>query len=72
MIGEVTRTYLERRARQERESADRAADPCSYRSHTELAREYERRLLALAAASAGNAEPRGIAAESPVPVGASE
>lgn len=39
--------YLERRARQERDLAENAADPCAYRTHVELARQYERRLTML-------------------------
>lgn len=39
--------YLRRRLDEEREKAEKAADPAGYRAHTEFAREYERRLLAL-------------------------
>jgi hypothetical protein len=35
--------YFERRAREEREKAENAADPRSYKLHLELAREYETR-----------------------------
>jgi len=42
--------YLSRRVEEEREMAERAGDPASYRVHTDFAREYERKLLALIAA----------------------
>lgn len=49
MTFESDRAFLERRAQQERELAEKAADPCAYRTHTELARQYERRLVKLLA-----------------------
>lgn len=42
--------YLSRRIEEEREKAEHAHDPASYRIHTEFAREYERRLQNLIAA----------------------
>lgn len=56
MTFESDRRYLERRARQEREMAEQAADPCAYRTHAELAWQYERQLAALLAAD-GEAGP---------------
>ena len=47
MNRESDRAYFERRAREEREKAEAAADPAGYRLHTDFAREYERRLLAM-------------------------
>lgn len=44
--------YLGRRAEEEREKAERAGDPATYRLHVEFAREYERRLLRLMTADA--------------------
>ena len=38
--------YLQRRAGEERAKAENATDPASYRAHVELARAYERRLIA--------------------------
>jgi hypothetical protein len=42
--------YLNRRIEEEREKAESAADPASYRAHTDFACEYERKLQALIAA----------------------
>lgn len=39
--------YLSRRVVEEREKAEHARDPSSYCAHTELARQYERKLRAL-------------------------
>ena len=36
--------YFRRRAREERERADAAADSCARRAHERIAAEYERRL----------------------------
>jgi hypothetical protein len=47
MNRESDRAYFERRAREEREKAENAADPAGYRLHTDFAREYERRLLVM-------------------------
>ncbi len=49
MTFESDQAYLERRARQERDLAEKAADPCAYKTHTELARQYELRLSRLLA-----------------------
>jgi hypothetical protein len=46
---ESRQSYLARCARREREMAMNADDPCGYRRHIELARGYERQLLATAA-----------------------
>lgn len=43
MPGEHETNYFARRAREEREKAENAPDPRSYRLHLELAREYETR-----------------------------
>lgn len=45
--------YLSRRIEEERDKAERAADPSAYRAHTEFAREYERKLQALIATGPG-------------------
>lgn len=47
MTHESDRAYLEKRAREERQQAERSSDPCAYKTHLELARQYERRLTAL-------------------------
>ncbi len=44
MYSEGDRAYFDRRLRQERDRAQKAADPVAYRLHTELARQYEIRL----------------------------
>lgn len=49
MPSESDRAYFERRAIEERSRAANAADPASYRIHTEFAREYERRLQSIPA-----------------------
>ncbi|MFS2108649.1 hypothetical protein ACCC88_03100 [Sphingomonas sp. Sphisp140] len=41
--------YLSRRVEEERDRAEHARDPSSYRAHTEFARAYERKLQALIA-----------------------
>ena len=53
MTREADIDYLSRRAEEEREKAEHASDPASYRVHTEFARHYERELLALIAAQPG-------------------
>lgn len=47
MSYETDQIYWERRARQERELAEKALGPSSYRIHTDLARRYEQKLLSL-------------------------
>lgn len=47
--------YLSRRAEEERDKAENAGDPASYHAHTQFAREYERKVLALIASQ--NATP---------------
>lgn len=43
--------YLSSRIEEERDKAEHASDPSSYRAHTEFARAYERKLQALIASS---------------------
>lgn len=52
--------YFKRRAREEREIADRCRDPAVARTHLKLAREYERRLQ-------GEMPPTAIPAEQSQP-----
>jgi hypothetical protein len=40
-------SYFERRVREEREKAEHAQTPLTYRLHTEFARTYERRVCEL-------------------------
>ncbi|MBY8823296.1 hypothetical protein [Sphingomonas colocasiae] len=47
MTFDTEKAYIERRLRQERDMADRATDPCAFRTHMELKRRYEQRLAAL-------------------------
>lgn len=54
--------YISRRVEEEREKAERADDPASYRIHTEFAREYERKLLALIASGSISQSSNGHAA----------
>lgn len=53
MIKESDIEYLSRRVEEERDKAEHARDPSSYRAHTEFARAYERKLQALIAAQPG-------------------
>ena len=46
MNRESDQAYFERRAREERDKAENAPDPMSYRLHLNFAREYERRVQA--------------------------
>jgi hypothetical protein len=48
--------YFERRAREERERAEAASDPCAHLAHRRFAAEYERR-----AAAAADIKPRVMA-----------
>ncbi|MDQ0249206.1 hypothetical protein J2W22_001253 [Sphingomonas kyeonggiensis] len=41
--------YFSRRVEEEREKAERAGEPATYRIHTEFARHYERKLRSLIA-----------------------
>ena len=45
MPSEDDRTYFARRAREERAKAEQANEPIGYKVHTEMARQYERRIL---------------------------
>lgn len=54
--------YISRRVEEEREKAERADDPASYRIHTEFARAYERKLLALIASGPSSKSSNGHAA----------
>lgn len=40
---ETDQAYYARRAREERQKSENAADPATYRTHLEFARHYERR-----------------------------
>ncbi|MGV3479609.1 MAG: hypothetical protein ACO1O3_06650 [Sphingobium sp.] len=44
MMAEDGTEYFRRRAREERERADAAADSCARRAHERIAAEYERRI----------------------------
>lgn len=46
--------YISRRVEEERDKAERADDPASYRIHTEFARAYERKLQALIASGSSS------------------
>lgn len=54
--------YISRRVEEEREKAERADDPASYRIHTEFARAYERKLLALMPSGPSSKSSNGHAA----------
>jgi len=54
--------YISRRVEEEREKAERADDPASYRIHTEFARAYERKLFALITSGSSSQSPNGHAA----------
>jgi len=49
MVKEDEIEYLSRRVEEERDKAEHARDPSSYRVHTEFARAYERKLRVLIA-----------------------
>lgn len=54
--------YLSRRIEEERDKAEHADDPASYRIHTEFARQYERKLKALIASKPASGSLNGYVA----------